>query len=155
MNVVKPMRRKHRGSQTWEATPEKAFPLLCPVRETEWVPGWAPKLVVSNSGFMELGCLFVEPDTPSDATWLVTEFLPNRSVAMYRVVPEVTVSRFAIELTPGEDGTTQAHITYEHTALGPEGEQVVKDFTEAGFGDFMNHFGRAINHYLTTGEKII
>lgn len=123
MNVRKPVRRKHHGEQTWIAPPEKTFPLLCPVRETDWVPGWEPKLVVSNSGFMEFGCLFVEPDTPNDAIWIVTEFKPNEAAGMYRVLPEVTVSRFSIELRPGERGTTRAHITYEHTALGPEGEK--------------------------------
>ena len=37
---------------------EKVFPLLCPVREYEWIDGWSCRLVHSESGFAEKGAIF-------------------------------------------------------------------------------------------------
>ena len=41
-------------SRSWEhqvaAPPEKIFPLLCPVREKEWIPGWHAETVYLASG---------------------------------------------------------------------------------------------------------
>ena len=41
-----------------EAPPERVFPLLCPVREHEWIPAWKAEMVHSKSGFAELDCVF-------------------------------------------------------------------------------------------------
>ncbi len=154
MKIIKPKRREHRCLQTWKAAPEKVFPLLCPVRETDWIPGWQPKFVVSNSGVMELDCIFVEPATPNDATWIVTRYELNRFVEMYRIVPEATVRKFSIKLEPGPENTSRAYVAYDFTAIGKEGEKVVDEFTAASFNEFMKRFETAINHYLTTGQKI-
>ncbi|MGI9537489.1 MAG: hypothetical protein ACR2PB_10480, partial [Desulfocapsaceae bacterium] len=40
------------------STPEKVFPLLCPVREYEWIPQWQCEMIYSRSGVAELGCVF-------------------------------------------------------------------------------------------------
>jgi len=154
MKIMKPRRRKQSCVQTWKATPDRVFPLLCPVRETEWIPGWEPRLVVSESGVMERDCIFVEPETPSDAIWIVTSHEPDRFVEMYRTVPGVAVSRFSIRLHPGDGGSTTACVSYEHTALGEAGEKMVEEFTAEHFAGFMQHFETTINHYLTTGGMV-
>ena len=154
MKVISPISKRRTCEQTWNATPNKAFPLLCPVRETDWIPGWSPKLVISNSGLMELDCIFVEPDSPNDATWIVTRYIVDRFVEMYRVAPNVTVSKFSIELFPYKEHLTHATIAYEHVALSEAGEKIVAAFTEDHFNAFMEHFNTAINHYLTHGEMI-
>ena len=38
---------------------EQRFPLLCPVREREWLAGWNPTIVHTKSGVAEPGCGFV------------------------------------------------------------------------------------------------
>jgi hypothetical protein len=40
------------------ASPEAVLPLLCPVREADWIQGWNPHLVVSASGVAERDCAF-------------------------------------------------------------------------------------------------
>ena len=37
----------HTYRQTIDATPEKVFPLLCPVREAEWLDGWQYAMIYS------------------------------------------------------------------------------------------------------------
>lgn len=155
MKIIKPKRRKHSCVQIWKGARDGVFPLLCPVREHDWTPDWDPILVVSNSGVMEQECLFVELDTPNDAIWVVTEYDPvNFKVAMYRIVPEVTVGKFAITLEKEEGETTSASVFYEQTALSADGEKIVNDFTAESFNEFMEGFKTAIDHYLTTGKMI-
>ncbi len=154
MKLIKPKRMKHSCEQVWKATPEKVFPLLCPVRETDWVPGWNPKLVVSNSGIMELDCLFVTQEEPNDAIWIVTGYESDCYVEMYKTIPGSTVRKFSIRLDSEQKNLTKAFISYEYTALTEEGEKIVNDFDEANFAKFANHFEIAINHYLTTGRMI-
>ncbi len=155
MKVIQPVRKMHSCTQVWEGTRDEVFPLLCPVKEKDWTPDWDPKLVISNSGVMEQECLFVEEDTPSDAIWVVSKHDPVKfEVAMYRIVPEVIVGRFAITLVSEEGNTTCASVSYEKTALGEDGEKIVHEFTAESFAEFMDEFTLAINHYLTTGKMI-
>ena len=51
----------HEYTQTNAAPPSAVFPLLCPVRETDWVPGWQYRMIYSLSG-MEAGCVFATPN---------------------------------------------------------------------------------------------
>lgn len=154
MEIVKPNRRGYSCEQLWEAPPEKTFPLLCPVRETEWVPEWAPRRVVSTSGVMEPGCLFVEPAEPYDAIWVLVGYEEGRWIDLYRTAPGVTVSRFTIRLEPVDGGRSRAELFYQHTSLSEDGDEVVDAFTAERFNEEMGHFEAAINHYLTTGRMI-
>lgn len=154
MELIKPIRRKHTCHQTWLGSVSSVFPLLCPVKEMDWIPGWLPRLVVSGSGGMEKNCLFVERDGEGEAIWVVTDYEKNRFLSMYRILPGVTVSQFYIRLSEGRESTTEAEVSYEHTALGEAGEKVVAGFSEENFLTFMAHFEAALNYYLTHGELI-
>lgn len=154
MKMIKPKRRKHSCSQVWKGKISAVFPLLCPVREADWIPDWDPVLVVSDSGFMEKNCLFIENESGNEAIWVVTRYEKDQLVEMYRVLPGVTVSQFSIKLDKGNENSTNAYISYEHTALSDSGQKVVDEFTEESFLAFMSHFESAVNHYLVTGEKI-
>jgi hypothetical protein len=153
MNIVNPNRGKHSCTQTWNGKVESVFPLLCPVKEADWVPGWEPNLVVSSSGVMEKNCIFLEPEGENEAVWVVTAYENNHYLDMYRVMPGVAVSQFTIILDEDEN-YTKACISYEHTSLGEAGDELVNEFTEGGFNEFMSHFEAAINHYLETGSMI-
>ena len=62
MNSFTSRRVTHEYIQTNAASPERVFPLLCPVREADWIPGWRYKLIYSESGVAELGCIFATED---------------------------------------------------------------------------------------------
>ena len=42
--------------------PNKAFPLLCPTLEADWVPGWEAELIYTQSGYAEDKCVFKTAD---------------------------------------------------------------------------------------------
>ena len=57
MNPIDSGRVTLSHSQRIEAPPARVFPLICPVRETEWLDGWGEQLEVihSDSGLAEDG----------------------------------------------------------------------------------------------------
>jgi len=153
--VRKPKRVWHSYTQTIGARPETVFPLLCPVRELDWAPGWKPDWVISDSGVAEDGCIFQTPGDSTQnrpATWVVTRHDPQaREVGMIKLIPEHTLMRLQARLEPLGEDRTAATITYEYTALGPEGEAFVEGCTAEWYANFMEHWESAMNRYLATG----
>lgn len=149
MEVRAPNRVEQRYTQHLCAPPGEVFPLLCPVREVEWVNGWSPTLVLTSSGAAEDGCVFVTPGLPADAVWVITRHDPEAfRLEMVKVIPEVVVGRFTIQLE-GDDGGTAADISYAYTSLGRHGDEVLEGFTRDHFLAFMTTWEDELNHYLT------
>jgi hypothetical protein len=151
MRVSPPVRVTRTFTQRLEAPAEQVLPLLCPVRETEWVEGWAPRLVLSTSGVVERDCVFTTPDGEREATWMVTEHDPASGlVEMVKVTPGFLVVRLRILLRPLNEPPveTAADVTYTYTALGPEGEAFVAARTEAAYEAFMRGWESALNAHL-------
>jgi hypothetical protein len=63
-------------TQRIEAPPEVVFPPICPVREGQWLDGWADgfELIYSASGFAEKNCVFrTYGHGDPEMTWTVSE----------------------------------------------------------------------------------
>jgi hypothetical protein len=155
MRVEKPNRVSHSYTQHLNAPPPAVFELLCPVREAEWVNDWRPKLVLSDSGYAEPGCVFITPGIPEDALWLMTEYDREAfRLEILKVIPGVVVGRISVALTPeGADACT-ADITYAYTALSDHGDRALDEFTEDHFRSFMVTWEKELNHFLSTGTKL-
>ena len=154
MNSEPPYRQKRSYTQSIGATADEVFRLMCPIREQDWVPGWRPLMVLSNSGLVEEDCMFLTPGDPADAIWITTDHDPEaRSLRMYKIVPGVVISRLDIAVTDEHSGT-KATISYEHTALSEAGRTIVNGHTEAAYRTFMENWEAAVQTYLTTGKMI-
>lgn len=155
MNIQKPTRVSRTFTQTIHAPPEKVFPLYCPVREGDWIDGWSPEAVYSHSGVAEPDCVFVTRSEGKDAVWVVTAHDPDDfHVQMWKIVPGVTACKLDIRLEPGANDRTAATITYTHTSLGPDGDDVVAKFTQEYYDGFMSEWEARMNHYLATGKAL-
>jgi hypothetical protein len=156
--VDRPNRIKHTYTQTIRATPEQVFPLLCPVREHDWVPGWATDWIISGSGAAEQGCMFQTPPpagAKNASIWVVTHHHPEAfEVEMYKVTPGHTVGKLEITLAPNGSTGAHAQISYEFTSLGPPGDEFLRAFTASWYETFMQGWEAAMNHYLDTGERL-
>ena len=153
MELSSPVRVSRTYIQSLIAAPEKVFPLLCPVREMEWVNNWNPRLVISISGLVEPDCVFVMPDEPNDSIWVVTQWNPDLFLVEFlKVTPGFTVGKIDIQLREKE-GQTLAEITYCFTALSLEGSEFVNQFTEDYYESFMKEWESEMNHFLETGKK--
>lgn len=172
MSAFKSLRVTREYTQTNSAPPEKVFPLLCPVREADWAPGWRYNLIYSDSGIAELGCVFTTPNPtantresqtspapqsqPStDRTWITVDYDPVAfRVAFVWIQPTHIATEIRIQLTRSDDGNTRAHIRYRYTGLSPEGNREVESYNDGWFRNIMEGWETAINHYLRTGKMI-
>ena len=155
MRVEKPNRVSHSYTQHLNASPPAVFELLCPVRETDWVNDWRPRMVLSESGFAEPGCIFITPGIPEDALWMMTEYDREAfNLEIIKVIPGVVMGRITVSLTADGDAATTALITYSYTAISDHGDRALEEFTEAHFTSFMVTWEKELNHYLATGTML-
>lgn len=153
MEIKRPVRATRAFTQHLVAPPSSVFPLLCPVREADWIDGWDPLWVASESGVAERGCVFLTSGSP-DAVWIVTTHDAEAGqVEMVKFTPGVTACMLRIELHASSAGT-DAVVTYEHTSLGPEGDAFIESFTQEYYDGFMREWESRLNHYLRTGEML-
>ena len=148
----------HEYTQNNVAPPEKVFPLLCPVREADWVPGWEYRLIYSETGVAEFGCVFITPnEDSSETTWVVTEYDPaSFRIAFAWVNPGLVAAQIIICLTTSSEspGHTSALIRYTYTGLSSNGNREVERYDQKWFQHKMQSWEAAINHYLQTGKRI-
>ena len=155
MRIEQPKRKRHSYKQTINALPERVFPLLCPVREGDWVEGWDPRLVLSESGVAEQDGIFITASDGHETVWVISRHEPAcYEVEMIMVTPGRTVGKLEISLTPFGEEQTHAAISYSHTSLGPDGDDFLKTFTPEHYQQFMRRWEAEMNHYLATGEKL-
>jgi len=166
MSAFKSFRVAHEFIQTNLASPEKVFPLLCPVREADWIPGWQYDLIYSDSGVAELGCVFTTPNPAtsvrsgehsgkaSETTWIVTDYDPAAfRIAYVWINPGMVITELRIQLTQGEEDTTRSHIRFRYTGLSADGNRQLTEYDRTWFDNKMRNWESAINHYLRVGKK--
>ncbi len=145
-------------TQNNAAPPGKVFPLLCPVREADWVPGWQYRLIYSESGVAECGCVFITPNEDGTETiWVVTDYDPaSFRIGFAWVNPGLVAAQITICLSnsSGVLGHTSALIQYTYTGLSAEGNREVERYDQKWFRHKMQSWEAAINHYLQTGKRI-
>lgn len=160
MTTFKGNRVVHEFTQANPAPPEKVFPLLCPVREADWLPGWEYRMIYSESGIAESGCVFTAPNASgkelvgAETTWIVTEYDPDAfRIAFVWIHPEMIITEVRIRLTPAANGTTCTHIRYRYTGLSLDGNRELAGYDQKWFAEKMQNWERMMNHYLLTGTK--
>jgi hypothetical protein len=153
MRIVQPVRVERSYTQKLTGTPEEVFPLLCPVRETEWVDGWEPEVVYTWSGVAEEDCVFLTGEDYPESYWLMTERNPETfRTVLVKVTPGMTVGKFTIVLRENDEGGTDARVTYMYTALSEQGAEFVRNYTEDYYAEFMKVWETTLNEYLLAGR---
>ena len=146
----------HEFTQINNAPPEKVFPLLCPVRESDWVPQWQYRMIYSESGIAEQGCVFITTEEDgSESIWQCTKYQPEAlRIAYDWVRPRLMAAQIHIQLEARDDGKTNVRLRYVYTALSEAGNAELRRMDRAWFEDKMISWQAAINHYLQTGTCI-
>lgn len=137
------------------APPGSVFPLLCPVRERDWLAGWDPTIVYTASGVAEAGCVFttVGPEGALDV-WTVSRHDPQGGAVEFVVVATgLYVMKLDVALQP-EAGGTLAEWRRTFTALTPEGERGILAMDDGQNARRIAHLEASINHYLRTGTML-
>ncbi|MEL7122012.1 MAG: hypothetical protein AAFO07_21370 [Bacteroidota bacterium] len=143
-------------TQLNNAKPEEVFPLLCPVREKDWLDGWNYQMVHSKSGLIEQDCVFTTPHHGDQVTvWQVTQYdIENMKIEFLRVSPAEHVVKINISLAPNPEGNTIVNISYQFTALNEAQNELIENELEREFKNNMEWWEKAINYYLEFGKML-
>jgi hypothetical protein len=147
------VRRTFAFEATLPAPPEQVFPLLCPIREREWIEGWKAKTVHSASGVAEPGALF-RTRIEVGELWVTSRYEPCTVVEYTIVARGQLVLVLTLSLRAEGDRATRWRIERTYTAIGWLGRRRVRALTEAGVRAEHERLCRQLEHYLRTGRML-
>jgi hypothetical protein len=157
LSVFKSKRATWKYCQTINAPPNKVFPLLCPVREAEWLDGWKYELIYSESGFAEEGCVFSTPyEGEEDTIWIITKHdKENNEIEFVRYTYDSRTCVLRIALRSKDNHCSSVDITYTYTGISQRGNDFIDNFTEDKFLDAVKFWEKSMNYFLETGNRLI
>ncbi|HJU82767.1 MAG TPA: SRPBCC family protein [Holophagaceae bacterium] len=128
------------------APPAEVFPLLCPVREAQWLPDWSAEMLWSRSGVAEDGALFRTPGATGEPwIWQIVQHQAEAGRIRFAIVaPGSHATDLSLQLDPQGAGS-RLRWTYTLHALTPSGAAFLKDY-EAGFPARMALLDRRLRH---------
>lgn len=152
---AKRVTKKYR--QTINALPEKVFPLLCPVREAEWLDGWQYNMIYSESGLVEKGAVFITPRKGEpDTVWVVTKHDPtNYEVEFTRITHQSRTCVLRIIVCRKDENSSYVDISYTYTGISISGNDFIDELTEDDFREDMKFWEDSVNYFLNTGKKLM
>lgn len=132
------------------------FPLLCPVKEVEWIDGWEDicTIVYTDSGIAEEACVF-ETDIPLEgrALWICSMYdAENTSIEYIKHINGKAIIKWRMDVRDLTDGHSEIYAKYSATSLTKEGRAYVKDLEEKGFRDLMEGLKDKINYFIAHGK---
>lgn len=141
------------------APADRLFPLLCPVREYEWIEGWSCRLVHTASGLVEPGCVFItdRPEPEGTTTWVTTVHDPvARRVAFVRVTPERRVVQMALHVEPLGAERCRLHVSYDVSGIDVAGREEARRAADTGepYARVAAFLAAAAERYLVTGRSV-
>ncbi|MEJ2249769.1 MAG: hypothetical protein P8Y97_08925 [Candidatus Lokiarchaeota archaeon] len=113
--------------ETFKVPPNKIFPLLCPVREADWIPEWDCELIYTDSGYAEEKCVFrtKEKNFHDRGTWTFTDYKKNEYVKYVELTQDI-IKHGEINLIEKEDGGTIMSWKTTLTALSEIGNEKIE-----------------------------
>lgn len=137
------------------ASPGEVFPLLCPVREYEWIDVWQCEMIHSASGVAEDGAVFrtaFPQDGPPDV-WVISRYEPPHVIEFVRVNAWRTI-HYAIHLESEEGRKSRWRWTQTLTGLDAEGDAQVAAVDASDFAQKIDALGAKLAHFLATGTML-
>lgn len=123
-----------------KAPPSDVFPLLCPAREADWVPGWKADIIFSETGYAEDKCIFTTGGNTMKGThghahqnkaiWVFTGYKPNEYVSLIKLEKNI-LTTLKITLHENKDGTTLTTWKHLYTALNKKGNDILTDTSKS------------------------
>ena len=153
MSAIQSKRVIKQAELNHEASPDRVFELLCPVREHDWIEYWSCDIIFSESGVAENNCVFTTDfaDDGGREVWMVSRYEPPHAVEFVRIgAHKATKLDIRVEVTPSGCAT---HWTYTVTALDPEGEAYLAQL-DGGFDQRLQLIQTMLNHYLQAGNRL-
>lgn len=151
-----PRRAVRTYRQTIEANPDKVFPLLCPVREADWLDGWDYEMIYSVSGLAELGAVFITSNPgEEDTVWIITLYDPAaHRVEFARFTPRSRACLLTIAVSALNERRSHVDISYSYTSTASGGDKFIDSWSESAFLEAVMFWEQSMNYFLKTGRKL-
>jgi len=135
--------------------PEKVFPLLCPVREYDWIEPWSCDMVFSQTGVAENNAVFRTNFAAQggEETWVVIRYEKNKAIEFIRMIEGFKINRLDIALR-AEQSKTIARWTHTYTGLSDAGNRWIRNISDESFQSEKKAIEQMLNHYLETGTML-
>ena len=136
-----------------DAPMSAVFPLLCPVREYDWIEGWQCTLVHTRSGIAEYGCIFqtARPGAPLD-TWVVAHYEAPKRIE-FVITNALYVTHMALALSERAGGGCDLEWTFAMTSLGTVSAEQLEQTADLR-QSIQRTLEAPLAHYLKTGTLL-
>lgn len=131
------------------APPVVIFPLLCPVREYEWIEEWKCDMIYSDSGVAEPGCIFQTGMAPAGRfTWYTTRYEPPLRIEFLIINPDL-LTRLRLTLKRTANGSS-LHWEREFTGLSEAGNATIGPWNV----ERDRVISQKLQYFVTTGKML-
>jgi hypothetical protein len=138
------------GTFQVQAERKDVFPLLCPVREYDWIPDWRCTMMYSDSGVAEKDALFMTRSKfHRKVMWTTITYEPASEIEYLLVMGTDATVRLSISLE--EKGARETRITWRmlFTAVTPLAKHALRaDFSEKKFQAMLGRREKELNRYF-------
>lgn len=143
--------------QILEGSKVEIFPLLCPVREKEWLKDWEYNMIYSESGYAEKGCIFETSNIYGKYNWIITKHaIETFEIQFVKTMKEKLVVIIDINLEESDKDTTICNIQYTFIALNDDVlDYMHKENSVENFNTHMKKWEDSLNYYLKYGEMLM
>ena len=125
----------------------EAFKLFTAEGERLWVPGWSPEMLAPLP--QAPGLVFRTGEGAERTIWTVLESDAATGRLLYsRVTPASRAGLVEVVLSEAGD-LTRVQVSYDLTALSPEGEAALDAYRGAKFAEMMNQWRALIAAFLS------
>jgi hypothetical protein len=138
-----------------KATVKEVFPLLCPKREEEWIPGWECETIWSRSGYNEEGAVFRTTKAyGTELYWTTLEYdITNGVVDFLITAPRLYMFRFKIEVSAGDDDLLTIVFSQTFTSVSEEGNSLLNRYKSEDFDGRLRNLEEFMNRYLQNKSR--
>lgn len=114
-------------------------------------------MIHSESGRVEPHAIFTTPHHgQEDTVWYTVRHYPKeRYVEFVRVTPGEMVAHIELRVVGNGSGKSQTLVSYTFTPLTDAGAEHLQGVVLPHFDEQMQGWEEAINHFLTTGNKLV
>lgn len=115
-----------------QAKAEEVFPLLCPVREYDWIPQWSCNMVFSESGVAEDLCVFKTHFSPEECeeTWVCTYYEKNTRIEYLYYLPN-RITRLRITLKDDKPAASDWEWQTSVIGLNDSGNEYIESMDQS------------------------
>lgn len=132
------------------------FPLLCPVKEIDWIDGWDEicRMIYTKSGIAEEGCIFETNNaTEGKAIWICSKYdLDKTRIEYIKHIIDKLLIKLTMEVKDDSENKSSILMTYNVTGLTDEGNKSIKEHMEVGFPGLIQAIEEGINYYVSNGK---